>query len=90
MVDKPSVEDAKSNLGALGAYVFTPGIFDAIKNTKPGYKGELQLTDSIMAQIENGKNVFYKKIDGIHIDVGTPRDLMKANEWYLEHRNGDL
>lgn len=90
MVEKPSVEDAKSNLGALGAYVFKPEIFDAIKNTKPGYKDELQLTDSIMTQINEGKNVFYKKIDGIHIDVGTPRDLMRANEWYLEHRNGDL
>ena len=90
MVEKPSVEDAKSNLGALGAYVFKPEIFNAIKNTKPGYKDELQLTDSIMTQINEGKNVFYKKIDGIHIDVGTPRDLMRANEWYLEHRNGDI
>ena len=90
MVEKPSPEDAKSNLGALGAYVFTPEIFDAIRKTKPGYKGELQLTDSIMTQILEGKNVFYKKIDGIHIDVGTPKDLMRANEWYLEHRNGDI
>ncbi|MBN1433067.1 MAG: NTP transferase domain-containing protein [Methanomicrobiaceae archaeon] len=90
MVEKPSPEDAKSHLGALGAYVFTPDIFDAIRKTKPGYKGELQLTDSIMTQILEGKNVFYKKIDGIHIDVGTPKDLMRANEWYLEHRNGDI
>jgi UDP-N-acetylglucosamine diphosphorylase / glucose-1-phosphate thymidylyltransferase / UDP-N-acetylgalactosamine diphosphorylase / glucosamine-1-phosphate N-acetyltransferase / galactosamine-1-phosphate N-acetyltransferase len=90
MVEKPSVEDAKSDLGALGAYVFKPEIFDAIRNTKPGYKGELQLTDSIMIQIERGGKVYYKKIDGIHIDVGTPRDLMRANEWYLEHRNGDI
>ena len=90
MVEKPAAEEAKSNLGALGAYVFTTEIFDAIRNTKPGYKGELQLTDSIMTQVVQGKKVYYKKIDGIHIDVGTPRDLMKANEWYLEHRNGDL
>ena len=90
MVEKPAVEEAKSSLGALGAYVFTPEIFDAIRNTKPGYKGELQLTDSIMAQIVHGKKVYYKIIDGIHIDVGTPRDLMRANEWYLEHRNGDI
>ena len=90
MVEKPAVEEAKSSLGALGAYVFTPEIFDAIRNTKPGYKGELQLTDSIMTQIVRGKKVYYKKIDGIHIDVGTPRDLMRANEWYLEHRNGDI
>lgn len=90
MVEKPSPVDAKSNLGALGAYVFTPAIFDAIRNTRPGYKGELQLTDSIMTQILDGKKVLYKKIDGIHIDVGTPRDLMQANEWYLKYGNGDI
>jgi len=90
MVEKPSPDDAKSNLGALGAYVFTPEIFDAIRSTRPGYKGELQLTDSIMTQIVDGKKVFYKKIDGIHIDVGTPKDLMRANEWYLKYGNGDI
>lgn len=90
MVEKPSPVEAKSKLGALGAYVFTTGIFDAIRNTKPGYKGELQLTDSIMAQILDGKKVLYKKIEGIHIDVGTPKDLMRANEWYLKHREDDI
>ena len=90
MVEKPSPGDAKSSLGALGAYVFNPEIFDVIKRTPPGHKGELQLTDSIKLQIDEGKNVLYKKIDGIHIDVGTPKDLMKANEWYLSHNgNGD-
>lgn len=90
MVEKPSLEDAKSNLGALGAYVFNTGIFDAIRSTRPGYKGELQLTDSIMTQITGSKKVFYKKIEGIHIDVGTPRDLMRANEWYLKYGNGKI
>ena len=85
MVEKPPVSEAKSNLGALGAYVFTPDIFDAIRNTKPGYKGEIQLTDAIRLQIEEKKNVLYNKIDGIHIDVGTPKDLMHANDWYLTH-----
>jgi len=27
--------------------------------------------------------VLYRKLDGVHIDVGTPRDLMLANEWYI-------
>ncbi|MBP2132493.1 dTDP-glucose pyrophosphorylase [Methanomicrobium sp. W14] len=90
MVEKPSPEQAKSRLGALGAYVFKRDIFDAIKRTRPGFKGEIQLTDSINIQINDGRKVLYKKIDGIHIDVGTPRDLMKANDWYLNHNiNGD-
>ena len=81
--EKPSVQEADSNLGALGAYVFDTTIFDAIRATNPGKNGEYQLTDSIKIQILEGKSVLFKKIDGIHIDVGTPVDLMRANERYL-------
>ncbi len=81
--EKPSVGEAASNLGALGAYIFDTSIFDAIRATKPGVNGEYQLTDSIRVQIFEGKRVLFKKIDGIHIDVGTPVDLMRANERYL-------
>lgn len=83
MVEKPQPTAAPSNLGALGAYVFETSIFDAIARTKPGHKGEYQLTDAIRLEIGEGRDVRYRVIDGIHIDVGTPRDLMRANEWYL-------
>lgn len=33
--------------------------------------------------VDERRKVLYKKIEGIHIDVGTPRDLMLANAWYL-------
>ena len=81
--EKPSVHDAASNLGALGAYIFNTTIFDAIRETLPNVNGEYQLTDSIRIQIFEGKRVLFRKIDGIHIDVGTPVDLMRANEHYL-------
>lgn len=83
IIEKPSVEEAPSTLGAIGAYVFERFIFDAIRETRPGYKGELQLTDSIKVAIEQGRRVLYRKINGIHIDVGTPADLMLANKWYM-------
>lgn len=83
MVEKPTADLAPSNLGAVGVYVFETTIFDAIRNTEPGFKGEYQLTDSLRIAINNGNNVFYRKLNGIHIDVGTPRDLMLANEWYI-------
>ncbi|MCC7555709.1 MAG: hypothetical protein KO254_06290 [Methanoculleus marisnigri] len=83
MVEKPQPTAAPSNLGALGTYVFETSIFDAIARIKPGHKGEYQLTDAIRLEIAEGRDVRYRVIDGIHIDVGTPRDLMRANEWYL-------
>lgn len=86
IVEKPSQENALSRLGSIGMYVFQPEIFDAIKKTQPGHKGEIQLTDSVKVMIEEGKSVLFKKIDGIHIDVGTPKDLMRANDWYMRNK----
>lgn len=84
IVEKPSPEEAPSDLGSIGIYVFERDqIFDAIRRTERGHKGEYQLTDSIKVMVDEGRMVLYKKIDGIHIDVGTPKDLMAANAWYL-------
>ncbi|MEI7433744.1 MAG: sugar phosphate nucleotidyltransferase [Methanomicrobiales archaeon] len=83
MIEKPAPDKAPGRLSAIGVYVFEPSIFDAIRTTTPGFKGELQLTDSIREEIAAGKKVIYRTIEGIHIDVGTPHDLMRANEWYL-------
>jgi glucose-1-phosphate thymidylyltransferase long form len=90
IVEKPSPENAPSRLGSIGIYVFAPSIFDAIKRTEPGYKGEYQLTDSIRLMMSEGKKVLYRQIAGNHIDVGTPKDLMKANEYYLANINSEF
>jgi dTDP-glucose pyrophosphorylase len=90
MIEKPLPEIAPSNLGAIGIYVFEKSIFDAIRNTKLGYKDEYQLTDSLRIFIQNGKKVLFKKINGIHIDVGTPKDLMLANKWYISNEESKL
>jgi len=87
IIEKPSIKEAPSTLGSIGAYVFERSIFDAIRKTKPGYNGEYQLTDSIKVAVDEGRRVFYKEIDGIHIDVGTPADLMRANKWYMDNVN---
>ncbi len=81
IIEKPSIKDAPSDLGCMGVYIFKPAIFDAIKKTKPGFKNEYQLTDSIKILVEEGCKVLYSTIDGEHIDVGTLKDLRKANEY---------
>lgn len=47
IVEKPEPKDAPSNLGAIGRYLLTSEIFDHLKSTKPGKKGEIQLTDAL-------------------------------------------
>jgi UDP-N-acetylglucosamine diphosphorylase / glucose-1-phosphate thymidylyltransferase / UDP-N-acetylgalactosamine diphosphorylase / glucosamine-1-phosphate N-acetyltransferase / galactosamine-1-phosphate N-acetyltransferase len=79
MVEKPQPKDAPSNLGIIGVYIFSPSIFDAIKKIKPGVNNEYQLTDAIKMMIDTGHHVYYTKIKGTHIDIGTMADLKKAN-----------
>jgi len=76
IIEKPSVDNAPSNLGCIGIYIFNSDIFDAIKETKPGYNNEIQLTDAIKILIEEGKEVFYKEIEG--------KDLGRANDFLLK------
>jgi glucose-1-phosphate thymidylyltransferase long form len=79
MVEKPQPKDAPSNLGIIGVYLFSSSIFKAIKKIKPGVNNEYQLTDAIKMMIDTGSQVYYSKINGTHIDIGTLNDLKKAN-----------
>jgi glucose-1-phosphate thymidylyltransferase long form len=79
MVEKPQPKDAPSNLGIIGVYIFSSSIFDTIKKIKPGVNNEYQLTDAIKMLIDTGSHVYYTKINGKHIDIGTMNDLKKAN-----------
>ena len=54
MVEKPTVEDAPSDLIIIGRYVLTPDVFDEIERVQPGSGGEIQLTDALRAQAANG------------------------------------
>lgn len=47
IVEKPAFQDAPSNLGAIGCYLFTSEIFTRLRDTTPGKGGEIQLTDAI-------------------------------------------
>jgi UTP--glucose-1-phosphate uridylyltransferase len=77
IVEKPSPEDAPSNLAAIGRYVFTPEIFDAIRETQPGRGGEIQLTDAINLLAQQ-QAVYASVFDHGRYDVGNKLDYLKA------------
>ena len=54
IVEKPDPDEAPSDLAAVGRYVFDPGIFDHLRQLRPGVGGEIQLTDAINAQAQKG------------------------------------
>ncbi|HEY8170359.1 MAG TPA: UTP--glucose-1-phosphate uridylyltransferase GalU [Candidatus Limnocylindria bacterium] len=78
LVEKPSVEDAPSDLGILGRYVLTPKIFDVLEQTPRGAGGEIQLTDAIRALIHE-QPVFGLQFEGVRHDAGTRIGWLKAN-----------
>jgi len=78
LVEKPSIEDAPSNLAILGRYILTPEIFECIKETKPGKGGEIQLTDAMKILNEREKMYAYL-FKGKRYDIGNKVDWLKAN-----------
>jgi UTP--glucose-1-phosphate uridylyltransferase len=77
VVEKPEPENTPSNLAAIGRYVLTPEIFDALRNLEPGVGGEIQLTDAINALAQQ-QAVYAHVFEGGRFDVGNKLDYMKA------------
>ncbi len=84
IIEKPSPEEAPSDLGVMGRYVLTPRVFETIADTKPGRGGEIQLTDAIKGLIPDEKVFGYTFSDG-RFDAGNKIDFLKATvEFALE------
>lgn len=77
ILEKPSVKDAPSRLGTVGRYLFSPEIFECIKNTKPGFGGEIQLTDAIRSLIKE-QRVFGYRFHGKRYDTGDRIGYLRA------------
>ena len=58
LVEKPSEAEAPSNLAIAARYVLSPAIFDALRRTKPGKGGEIQITDAIRLLVREGQPVY--------------------------------
>ena len=74
MVEKPSPEEAPSNLAIIGRYILTPEIFDVLESTAPDKNGEIQITDALMTLAKQGKVIAYK-FQGTRYDCGSVKAL---------------
>lgn len=77
LVEKPSPEEAPSNLAVLGRYVLDPEIFHVLENTPPGRGGEIQLTDAICALAARQK-VYAYQFEGRRYDIGDKEGFLEA------------
>jgi UTP--glucose-1-phosphate uridylyltransferase len=78
LVEKPKVGQAPSNLAVLGRYVLPSKIFDAIKRTKPGSGGEIQLTDAMALLLSEGTPVHGIVFRGVRYDTGMPLGYLQT------------
>ncbi|MBU3108858.1 UTP--glucose-1-phosphate uridylyltransferase GalU [Clostridium gasigenes] len=85
LVEKPSLEDAPSNVAILGRYIITPQIFDILEHTKPGKGGEIQLTDALKTLISNEAMYAYN-FEGRRYDVGDKLGFLEATVEYAMKR----
>jgi UTP--glucose-1-phosphate uridylyltransferase len=87
MVEKPDPKDAPSNLAIIGRYILTPDIFDLIRQTKPGKGGEIQITDALLKQAQEGMVLGYK-FEGKRFDCGSIEGYVEAtNYFYKKEKN---
>ena len=81
LVEKPSVEEAPSNIAILGRYIITPQIFKVLENTAPGKNGEIQLTDALKTLI--GQEAMYAyNFKGKRYDLGDKFGFIQATIEY--------
>lgn len=79
LIEKPSREEAPSNVAIIGRYILTPEIFDALREVKPDKRGEIQLTDALRLLVNKGNKMLAKEVEGKRLDVGDKFSFIKAN-----------
>ena len=77
MVEKPSVEEAPSNIAILGRYIITPEIFKILENQAPGKGGEIQLTDALQT-LATKEAIYAYNFQGKRYDVGDKLGFLEA------------
>ena len=78
LVEKPPREQAPSNLTIVGRYILPPDIFGCLENIRPGANGEIQLTDGLLALLQD-HDLYAYQFAGNRFDGGTPMGLLRAS-----------
>ncbi len=78
MVEKPEAGTEPSNLAVIGRYILTPHVLRNLNKIKLGAGGEIQLTDAIAKEIEQGRDVYGYRFRGQRFDCGSKAGFLQA------------
>lgn len=81
LVERPRPGSVPSRYGIFGRYILEPEIFSCIERTRPGFGGELQLTDSLLLCSECIPLYAYR-FQGTHYDAGSKLGFLEATLAY--------
>jgi UTP--glucose-1-phosphate uridylyltransferase len=85
LVEKPSREEAPSDLAIIGRYVLTPDIFPALAATKSDRTGEIQLTNGLRELLKT-RPIYACEIKGVRHDTGNKLGFLKAVVYFALRR----
>jgi len=77
IVEKPSPEEAPSNMAVVGRYILNASIFDHLAKLGKGAGGEIQLTDGIANLLKEEKVMAYR-YHGRRYDCGSKIGYLQA------------
>ena len=78
LVEKPPAHEAPTRLAIVGRYLLTDKVWSAIDRTKPGFGGELQITDALQI-LADEEGMYAYRFEGVRYDTGRPLSLLRAN-----------
>jgi UTP--glucose-1-phosphate uridylyltransferase len=85
LVEKPSRQEAPSDLAIIGRYVLTPDIFPALHETAKDRSGEIQLTNGLR-RLRQSREIFAYEVDGVRHDTGNKLGFLKASVYFALKR----
>ena len=82
LVEKP--KEPKSDLALVGIYFFRSNIFEMIKDLKPSWRNEYEITDAIDMLVQKKYRVQAHIVTGWWKDTGKPEDILEVNHLVLD------
>ncbi|MGQ9582067.1 MAG: glucose-1-phosphate thymidylyltransferase [Thermoplasmatota archaeon] len=82
LVEKP--KEPKSDLALVGIYFFRSRIFDMIRELRPSWRNELEITEAIDMLVKRGYRVAAHIVTGWWKDTGKPEDILEVNHLVLD------
>ncbi|PIV45096.1 MAG: UTP--glucose-1-phosphate uridylyltransferase, partial [Candidatus Nealsonbacteria bacterium CG02_land_8_20_14_3_00_37_10] len=79
VVEKPSIEEAPSNLAVVGKFIITPEIFDYLKKTPFSLKTDVALDEILSAIAKEGKEIYGYELEGKWLECGNKLAYLKSN-----------